>query len=152
MTGTNNNNDMAQVMHGLGKLTGAVESMHHSMTLRMNEIRQDMQRMEQENNRIFIDAYGLQDELTPEVPLNEITLTCNPHYRYGGGKSEEELEALLLADTMRELVSYAVGCMLGYLDFRFGHLHWRSTHPTLAAWAADLLARPSFAATTPPPA
>lgn len=73
----------------------------------------ETQRLEQENNRIFIDAYGLQDELTPEVPLNEITLTCNPHYRYGGDKSEEELEALLLTDTMRELVSYAVGCMLG---------------------------------------
>ena len=72
-----------------------------------------MQRLEEENNRIFIDAYGLHDELTPEVPLNEITLTCNPHYRYGGGKTEEELEALLLADTLRELVSYAVGCMFG---------------------------------------
>lgn len=72
-----------------------------------------MQRLEEENNRIFIDAYGLQDKLTPEVPLNEITLTCNPHYRYGNNKSEEELEALLLADTMRELVSYAVGCMFG---------------------------------------
>ena len=72
-----------------------------------------MQRLEEENNRIFIEAYGLQDELTPEVPLNEITLTCNPHYRYGNDKSEEELEALLLADTMRELVSYAVGCMFG---------------------------------------
>lgn len=72
-----------------------------------------MQRLEEENNRIFIDAYGLQNELTPDVPLNEITLTCNPHYRYGGDKSEEELEAMLLADTMRELASYAVGCMLG---------------------------------------
>ncbi len=72
-----------------------------------------MQRLEEENNRIFIEAYGLQDELTPEVPLNEITLTCNPHYRYGNDKSEDELEALLLADTMRELVSYAVGCMFG---------------------------------------
>ena len=73
----------------------------------------EMQRLEEENNRIFIEAYGLQDELTPEVPLNEITLTCNPHYRYGNDKSEDELEALLLADTMRELVSYAVGFMFG---------------------------------------
>ncbi|MDT4330739.1 BREX-1 system adenine-specific DNA-methyltransferase PglX [Methylomonas sp. MV1] len=77
------------------------------------EMTLEMQRLEEENNRIFIEAYGLQDELTPEVPLNEITLTCNPHYRYGGDKTEEELEALLLADTMRELVSYAVGCMFG---------------------------------------
>ena len=72
-----------------------------------------MQRLEEENNRIFIEAYGLQDELTPDVPLKEITLTCNPYYRYGGDKTEEELEALLLADTMRELLSYAAGCMFG---------------------------------------
>ena len=77
------------------------------------EMSREMQRLEQENNRIFINAYDLQDELTPEVPLNEITLTCNPHYRYGGDKTEEELEALLLADTMREFISYAVGCMFG---------------------------------------
>ncbi|MBN0832629.1 class I SAM-dependent DNA methyltransferase, partial [Pseudomonas aeruginosa] len=44
------------------------------------ELTQEMQRLEEENNRIFIDAYGLQGELTPEVPLKEITLTCNPHY------------------------------------------------------------------------
>ena len=72
-----------------------------------------MQRLEEENNRIFIDAYGLQDELKPDVQLKEITLTCNPHYRYGGKKTEAELEALLLADTMREFISYAVGCMFG---------------------------------------
>lgn len=72
-----------------------------------------LQRLEEENNRIFIEAYGLQDEFTPDVPLSEITLTCNPYYRYGGNKSEEELEKLLRADTMRELISYAVGCMLG---------------------------------------
>ncbi|MCK9247209.1 MAG: BREX-1 system adenine-specific DNA-methyltransferase PglX, partial [Anaerolineaceae bacterium] len=77
------------------------------------EMTLEMQRLEEENNRIFIDAYGLQDELKSEVPLNEITLTCNPHYRFGNDKSEDELEALLLADTMRELVSYAVGCMFG---------------------------------------
>ncbi|ELS34197.1 MULTISPECIES: BREX-1 system adenine-specific DNA-methyltransferase PglX [Pseudanabaena] len=73
----------------------------------------EMQRLEEENNRIFIEAYGLQDELTPEVPLKEITLTCNPHYRYDSNKSEAELETLLLADTMREFISYAVGCMFG---------------------------------------
>lgn len=72
-----------------------------------------MQRLEEENNRIFIDAYGLQDELTPDVPLSEITLTCNPHYRYNGNKTEEELETLLLTDTMKELISYSMGCMMG---------------------------------------
>ena len=92
---------------------------------------EEMRRLEIENNRIFIDAYGLQDELSPEVPWNEITLTCNPWYRYG--KSPEEisvsseqwtvdsgkmpkdslLEARLLEDTIKEFISYAVGCMMG---------------------------------------
>lgn len=74
---------------------------------------QEMQTLEEENNRIFIDAYGLQGELTPDVPLEEITLTCNPAYRYDKNKTQEELESLLLADTMREFISYAVGCMFG---------------------------------------
>ena len=73
----------------------------------------ETQRLEEENNRIFIEAYGLQDELTPDVPLSEITLTCNPHYRYGGNKNEEELEAVLQTDTIKELISYAMGCMMG---------------------------------------
>ena len=42
----------------------------------------EMLRLEEENNRLFIDAYGLQDELTPEVPIEQITLTVNPWYRY----------------------------------------------------------------------
>ncbi|WP_419601362.1 BREX-1 system adenine-specific DNA-methyltransferase PglX, partial [Thiolapillus sp.] len=90
-----------------------VKATYKKLRARWREITLEMQRLEEENNRIFVDAYGLQDELTPEVPLSEITLTCNPHYRYNGDKSEEELEALLLADTMKEFISYAVGCMFG---------------------------------------
>lgn len=73
----------------------------------------EMKALEEENNRIFIDAYGLQDELTPEVPIEEITLTCNPAYRYGVKVSEEDRETRLRADTMAEFLSYAVGCMFG---------------------------------------
>ncbi len=99
-----------------------LQSEYHQPTLKdtytklrehWQEMTLEMQRLEEENNRIFIDAYGLQDELTPDVPLEEITLTCNPRYRYSGKKSDEELEALLLADTLKELISYAVGCMMG---------------------------------------
>jgi len=73
----------------------------------------EMQRLEEENNRIFIEAYGLEDELTPDVPMEEITLTCNPRYRYSPGKTDEEYESLLRSDTMKEFISYAVGCMFG---------------------------------------
>lgn len=70
----------------------------------------EMKRLEEENNRIFIDAYGLNDELTPDVPLKEITITCNPNYRYG---DVDNLEGRLLFDTIQEFIHYSVGCMFG---------------------------------------
>ena len=82
-----------------------------------------MKKLEEENNDIFIKAYGLEDELKPEVPLKEITLTCNPAYRYDSKKSDEELEALLLADTVKEYISYAVGVMFGRYSLDHDGLH-----------------------------
>jgi type II restriction/modification system DNA methylase subunit YeeA len=73
----------------------------------------EMKRLEEENNRLFIDAYGLQDELSPEVPIEQITLTVNPAYRYGGNLSEDELWNRFRQDTIKELLSYATGCMMG---------------------------------------
>ncbi len=73
----------------------------------------EMKRLEEENNRLFIDAYGLADELTPDVPIEQITLTVNPAYRYGGKLTEEEQWTRFRQDTMQELVSYAIGCMMG---------------------------------------
>jgi type II restriction/modification system DNA methylase subunit YeeA len=69
--------------------------------------------LEEENNSIFINAYGLEKELSSDVALDEITLYCNPFNRYGNNTSEQELEDRLLADTMKEFISYAVGCMFG---------------------------------------
>jgi type II restriction/modification system DNA methylase subunit YeeA len=106
-------------------------------------ITDEIRALEEENNRIFIDAYGLQDELTPEVPIEEITLTCNPAYRYGVKAAEGEREKRLLADTMTEFVSYAVGCMFGRYSLDASGLILANQGETLA----DYLARvpePSF--------
>ncbi|WP_278413756.1 BREX-1 system adenine-specific DNA-methyltransferase PglX [Stutzerimonas kunmingensis] len=122
-----------------------LKASYQKLRAHWREMTLEMLRLEEENNRIFIDAYGLQDELTSEVPLNEITLTCNPHYRYGGDKSEEELEALLLADTMRELVSYAVGCMFGRYSLDKPGLILANQGETLADYLAQV-PQPSFPA------
>ena len=122
-----------------------LKASYQKLRAHWREMTLEMQRLEEENNRIFIAAYGLQDELTPEVPLKEITLTCNPHYRYGGDKTEDELEALLLADTMRELVSYAVGCMLGRYSLDKPGLILANQGETLADYLAQV-PQPSFAA------
>ncbi len=41
----------------------------------------------------------------------------------------------------------AIGCALGYLDFRFDALGWRTGRPALAAWHQAFCARPSVLAT-----
>ena len=51
---------------------------------------------EKELNRIFIDIYGLQDELTPDVEAKDVTVRRAD-----------------LSRDIRSLISYAVGCMLG---------------------------------------
>ena len=48
------------------------------------------------------------------------------------------------------LADIAVGCALGYLDFRFPGIDWRSRHPNLARLHDKLMTRPSFADTLPP--
>ena len=57
---------------------------------------QQLKSNEEELNRIFIDIYGLQDELTPEVEDKDVTVRRAD-----------------LGRDIRSLISYAVGCMLG---------------------------------------
>lgn len=61
-----------------------------------NERFNELKRNEEELNRIFIEIYGLEDELTPEVEDKEITVR----------KAD-------LSRDIRSLISYAVGCMFG---------------------------------------
>jgi hypothetical protein len=66
-----------------------------------------LHRNEEELNRQFIEIYGLQDELTPDVPLEEITILQEE-------TSIENGELVFHADEVfAQFVSYAVGCMFG---------------------------------------
>jgi glutathione S-transferase len=47
------------------------------------------------------------------------------------------------------LADIAVGCALGYLDFRFPQIDWRTDNPNLAKLVEKLAQRPSFADTAP---
>ena len=69
---------------------------------------------EEELNRIFIDIYGLQAELTPEVSPRDITITKI----YDEPKDiPEEIKGnqyvLTKKDVIQQFISYAVGCMFG---------------------------------------
>ena len=47
------------------------------------------------------------------------------------------------------LADVAVGCALGYLDFRFPDIDWRERHANLAKLQEKLIQRPSLAETAP---
>ncbi len=49
-----------------------------------------------------------------------------------------------------DMAHIALGCALGYLDFRLDARNWRLGHPDLTAWARDFAKRPSMLATAPP--
>jgi type II restriction/modification system DNA methylase subunit YeeA len=93
--------------------TSTLESRYAAWIAQNRDTIAEMKRLEEENNRLFIEAYGLQAELTPDVPIEQITLTVNPAYRYGGSLTEEELWFRFRQDTMQGLISYAIGCMMG---------------------------------------
>lgn len=120
-----------------------LEVTYARLRARWQSMTDEMQRLEEDNNRIFIDAYGLQDELTPEVRIEEVTLTCNPAYRYGLNGTEEDRETRLLADTMAEFVSYAVGCMFGRYSLDAPGLVLANQGETLADYLARV-PKPSF--------
>ena len=48
-----------------------------------------------------------------------------------------------------DMAQIAVGCALGYLDFRHEARDWRAGRPELAAWQAGFAARPAMQATRP---
>lgn len=50
---------------------------------------------------------------------------------------------------MLNLAQIAIGCALGYLDFRYDERNWRGSYPALAAWFEKVAKRPSFAETLP---
>ena len=121
-----------------------LEDSYASLRAHWQGMTDEMQRLEEENNRIFIDAYGLQDELTPEVPLNEITLTCNPAYRYGIKNDVAANETRLRADTMAEFLSYGVGCMFGRYSLDAPGLILANQGETLEDYLARIPDEPSF--------
>ncbi len=68
----------------------------------------ELHRNEEELNRQFIEIYGLQDELTPDVPLDEITILQQGEIKIEDNELKWNLDVV-----MKHLISYAVGCMMG---------------------------------------
>lgn len=100
--------------HPLIRLASTVADAFAQWEAECEERFQQLKANEKELNRIFIDIYGLQDELTPEVEDKDVTV-----YRIFDERSEipdsmgSSKYALTKQDVVKSLISYAVGCMFG---------------------------------------
>lgn len=74
---------------------------------------------EEELNKMFIDIYGLQDELTPDVPLDEVTILQQGEISIEKSENTKdeakEKEQLVWHDDViiKQFLSYLVGCFMG---------------------------------------
>lgn len=84
--------DLRHNIHDMNQMSEAYRRWENECFHRFTELKKN----EEELNRIFIDIYGLQNELTPEVEDKDVTVR----------KAD-------IGRDIRSFISYAVGCMLG---------------------------------------
>ncbi|OZI37197.1 glutathione S-transferase [Bordetella genomosp. 10] len=104
---------------------------------------------------------ALGDGLLDAALLARYELTARPAEKQWTGWREAQLtkvdacladieaQASALATNRPCIGGVAIGCALGYLDFRFPDIDWRATHPGAARWFGVFGALPAMQATMP---
>ena len=92
----------------LGIIPDSVEELYKMYKAEWEVCFEQLHENEEELNRQFIDIYGLQDELTPDVPLDEITILQQGEIKIEGNELKWNADVV-----MKQLISYAIGCMMG---------------------------------------
>lgn len=101
-------NELVRLSKGVGEGPYCLSDLMHAYQEHWKKQFLQLHANEEELNRQFIEIYGLQDELTPNVPLDEITILQQ------GEISIENRQIVWHDDVIvKQLISYAVGCMMG---------------------------------------
>ena len=110
------------------KLSAFAEQFETIWEKRFNQLHEN----EEELNRQFIDIYGLQDELSPEVPKNEITILQQGEINFiQAPGSDYDYTIQWNEDVlMKQLISYAVGVWMGRYKLGTKGLHIAHPNPT----------------------
>lgn len=102
-----------------------IESLYNLYTTDWEERFMQLHANEEELNRQFIEIYGLQDELTPDVPLDEVTILQQGEIKVGDNRIEFQPDVVV-----KQFISYAVGCMMGRYRLDKPGLHIAHPNPT----------------------
>lgn len=102
-----------------------VESLYNLYTADWEERFMQLHANEEELNRQFIEIYGLQDELPPDVPLDEVTILQQGEIKVDDNRIEFQPDVVV-----KQFISYAVGCMMGRYRLDKPGLHIAHPNPT----------------------
>ncbi|GFG67095.1 hypothetical protein MKUB_45850 [Mycobacterium kubicae] len=80
---------------------------------RWEQFSRKQQALESKSNELVAALYGVMGEIDTEVTLDRVSLGRNAAFIYGPGLSEGECSKRSTCELIKELISYAVGCMFG---------------------------------------
>lgn len=107
---TSNEYEDVSIKHCQYKIKDAFNSWKENANKNFYQLKKN----EEELNRIFIDIYGLKDELTPEEDDKDVTVHYIVDNKEDASESMQKSNYLLTKqDTIKSFISYAVGCILG---------------------------------------
>lgn len=92
--------------------TGTIQERIRNICVAYDSIAEAQRTREIRNNEIVADAYGVRDAIDCDVPLERVSLKRNKAFAYPKA-SPAERDELFTLDLIKELISYAVGCMFG---------------------------------------
>lgn len=123
------------------KIDGSLEKAYEGYCAYWAEKFNTLHGNEEELNRLFIEIYELQDELTPDVALGDITILKNE-------ATIEDGKLVFRADEIiKQFISYGVGVLFGRYSLDHEGLHVANMHQTLVdANASFNISSPSFEA------
>ena len=107
-----------------------------------NRVSEEQRQREIRNNELVADAYGVRDDVPCDVPLERVSLKRNVAFAYPKDTPEARNEKFA-QDVVRELISYAVGCMFGRYSLNKPGLILASQGETLDDFHAQI-PNPSF--------
>ena len=107
-----------------------------------NRVSEEQRQREIRNNEMVADAYGVRGDVPCDVPLERVSLKRNVAFAYPKDTPEVRNEKFA-QDVVKELISYAVGCMFGRYSLDKPGLILASQGETLDDYYAQI-PNPSF--------
>lgn len=122
--------------------SGVIEELVKNVRSYWAMIASEQQQLEIDNNIAVADAYGVRDDVPCDVPLERVSLKRNVAFAYPKDTPEVHNEKFA-QDVVKELISYAVGCMFGRYSLDKPGLILASQGETLDDYHAQI-PNPSF--------